>query len=514
MPSERTLGLYERFSLSRSLAGVAPVVAFTALLPADTPSRVDPAHFASAIDSLLAEYPLLGCAVAAVTTAEPRFERQAVTAQDVLVDLAGSPAEPAQALLAALEAVKDNGVERAPLWRVWLSTADAQGRCRATLAVHHVLSDGSSTRNIFAELLSRARAPRPVETVEPTTTLAPTLEDSVDVRPSSLALVKVLFDEFVAPRIPSFLRPAPPPPTFPSPPLVRPYKQNTSLKHLSLPSTAVARLKAAAKAHGVPTLHPVLYIAFLAALSTVAPPHTALIGQSPISLRNADGAPHPPISGNYVCSLETAHGAPAPATPFWSACAAYGARMCDPAERVRAKGGMGMLAYVPDGPERGPSGSAAAKRTRFDSWMDGVLKGDEPWKATFEVSNLGVLPATGWEGEEGLDEVLWAQAGMALGPAFAVNVRLSLSLSLPGRASRALSRWKSSAADARTPSPCSQPIGVRGGALAMTMTWRSGTVDEASVTAIWEAYERALRKLAEEEVAQDATFEDVAKGAL
>lgn len=48
----------------------------------------------------------------------------------------------------------------------------------------------------------------------------------------------------------------------------------------------------------------------------------------------------------------------------------------------------------------------------------------------------------------------------------------------------------------------------------MTMTWRSGTVDEASVTAIWEAYERALRKLAEEEVAQDATFEDVAKGAL
>ncbi|GAA5894003.1 hypothetical protein JCM8208_001305 [Rhodotorula glutinis] len=430
MSSKRTLGPYERFSLARSLAGVAPVVAVTALLPAD---RVDSTQIASAIDSLLAEYPLLSCAVADVATTEPRFERAAVTASDVLIELVDSPASPARALLDALEAIKDNGVEQAPLWRVWLSAAEEQGGRRVTLAVHHVLSDGSSTRNIFAELLSRTRAPRAAEQHDPAPALPPTLEESVD---------------------------------------------GTSLKHLSLPSPSLARLNAAAKAHGVATLHPVLYIAFLAALSTVAPRRTTLIGQSPMSLRNADGAPHPPISGNYVCSLETSHGEPAPTTPFWDACATYGARIVDPAERARAKGEMGFLGFLPNEPHVGADESAP-QRTTFDAWMENVLRSDEPWKATFEVSNLGVLPATGWEGDGGLDEVLWAQAGMALGPAFAVNA-----------------------------------IAVRGGSLAISLTWRSGTVDEATVTAIWEAYERALRRLADGEGAEDATFEDVARAAL
>ncbi|GAA5851957.1 hypothetical protein JCM9279_007038 [Rhodotorula babjevae] len=471
MPTERILGSYERFSLARSLAGVAPVVAVTALLPAD---RLDPTQFATAIDSLLAEYPLLSCIVAAVTTTEPRFEPAPVTASNVLVDLADPPAEPPQALLAALEAVKDNGVEHAPLWRVWLSATDAHGWRRVTLAVHHVLSDGSSTRNIFAELLSRARTPRAAEPLEPMPVLPPTLEDSVDVRPGLLALLKALFDLNVLDHIPSFLRFWQAYPTFPSPPLVPPYQQGTSLKHLSLPSSSLARLNAAAKAHGVATLHPVLYVAFLAALSTVAPRRTTLIGQSPMSLRNADRASHPPISGNYVCSLETSHGEPAPLTPFWDACAAYGARIVDPAERARAKGEMGFLGLLPNEPHVGAD-EAAPQRTTFDTWMEDVLQSEEPWKATFEVSNLGVLPATGWEGDGGLDEVLWAQAGMALGPAFAVNA-----------------------------------IAVRGGSLAMSMTWRLGTVDEATVAAIWEAYERALRRLADEEVAQDVTFEGVA----
>ncbi|KPV77334.1 uncharacterized protein RHOBADRAFT_64472 [Rhodotorula graminis WP1] len=139
---------------------------------------------------------------------------------------------------------------------------------------------------------------------------------------------------------------------------------------------------------------------------------------------------------------------------------------------------MGMLAYVPDGPERG-AGESAPARTRFDAWMEGVLKADKPWSATFEVSNLGVLPATGWEGDGGLDEVLWAQAGMALGPAFAVN-----------------------------------PIAVRGGSLGITLTWRSGTVDETTVADIWEAYGRALRGLADGEGVEEATFEGVARGNL
>lgn len=425
MAQERILGPYERFSLARSLVGVAPVVAFTALLPSSHPP-VESAQVAQAVTELLARHPLLSCSVAGATTAQPRFRRHEVRPEDVLVESAETGRVVDEALLDALEAVKDAGVEPAPLWRVWLSGSDQQGRRRLTVAVHHVLSDGSSTRNLFAELLSLVRAPVPSSEKKTgeALSLAPTLEATVDVRPSTLSLVKVLFSEFVAPRLPSLFCPSPPT-VFPNPPIVPPYLQQTALKHLALSPAAVARLKACARAHGIATLHPVLYIAALAALSNAAPPGTAIHGESPISLRDP-AVGHPSIGGNYVCSLSTTHGAPDPRAPFWQSCAAYAARLADPDERAGAKGGMGMLAYVPDGPVEDEDGQ---QRTRFDMWMEEKLEAAEPWSASFEVSNLGVLPVTGWEGdgeEDALGEVYWAQAGMALGPALAINVRTCL----------------------------------------------------------------------------------------
>ncbi|BGP38956.1 hypothetical protein JCM10450v2_002913 [Rhodotorula kratochvilovae] len=467
MTAERALGPYERYSLARARAGVAPVVAVTALLDA---ANVDVATVTKAIQTLIARYALLRCSVADAVTTTPRFQRRAVEASEVLDEDAEVGKDVDEALLAALEAGVELDVEKAPLWRVWLSAADSQGRRRVTLAVHHVLSDGSSTRNIFAELLKHICEPS-TDGVTVDATPAPSLEETVDVRPSKLTLAKVIFNELLAPKLPSFLRPAPAAPIFPNPPLQPPYLQPTALKSLSLPGALVTRLKATAKARGVATLHPVLYTAALAALSTSLPPSaqsSTLVCDSPISLRDPS-AGHPSITGNYVCSLTTSHGAPSPSSAFWASCASYAARLADPAARAEARGGMGMLAYVPDAP------AGVDGRTGFDGWMAEKLRAKRPWSASFEVSNLGVLPLTGWEGAEGgLDEVHWAQTGMALGPALAIN-----------------------------------PIAVRGANLAITLTYRAGAVDEATVSTFWRAFERVLRRLAEDEIPEGPTFEEL-----
>ncbi|GAA6056595.1 hypothetical protein JCM3770_006658 [Rhodotorula araucariae] len=478
MVAERALGPYERYSLARTRAGVAPVVAVTALLDG---AKVDPARLSHAIQTLLAKYALLSCSVANAATGEPHFRRSAVEARDVLVEGPEVGRDAGDALLAALGAGVEFDVEKAPLWRVWHSAAGAQGQIRLTLAVHHVLSDGTSTRNIFAHLLRALREPptgdEPVEAE-----LAPSLEDTVDVRPSMLTLVKTVVEELVLLKLPSFLRPAPSPVVFPNPPLLSPYLQPTALKVLSLPAPVVARLKATAKARDIATLHPVLYTAALAALSSSLSARDAasradeIVGDSPISLRDPS-AGHPAITGNYVCSLSTAHGPAAPsATAFWASCAAYATRLADPAARADAKGGMGLLAYVPNG--AAGSGGAQDARTGFDVWMEEKLHSERPYGASFEVSNLGVLPPTGWEGEGGIDEVYWAQAAMAVGPALAIN-----------------------------------PIAVRGGNLAITLTYRAGTVEEATVAAFWRSFERVLRRLAEGNDADGATFKDLASEA-
>ncbi|GJN89866.1 hypothetical protein Rhopal_002855-T1 [Rhodotorula paludigena] len=465
MASERALGLYERYSLARSQAGVAPVVAFTATLPAD---KIDAQALSAAVAQLLARYPLLSCTVADIATVKPRYVRaEAIKPDDIFVEDAEVGGTVTEALLEALQAGASIDVVKGPLWRVKLAGADVQGRRRVSLTAHHVLSDGSSTRNLFAELLALSR--QTSESQSAPTAFPPSLEESVDVRPSSWTMVKVVYSELLAPKLPAFLRPATPT-FFPNPPLAPPFEQQTALKHLSLPASLVDGLKSIGKSHNIATLHPVLYISALAALSSTlagessTAPH--LVGDSPISLRSAS-AGHPTCTGNYVSSISTPHPALSPSSErFWPACAEYAKRLADPAARKAALEGMGMLAYVPDGLDPSRAG-----KTKFDAWLEDGLRKAEPWSASFEVSNLGVLPATGWEGDEGLEDVAWAQAGMCIGPALTIN-----------------------------------PVAVRGGNLAVTLTYRQNAIDEETVSAFWTAFERVLRRAAEGQLAQDATF--------
>ncbi|BGP14941.1 hypothetical protein JCM10213_007257 [Rhodosporidiobolus nylandii] len=467
MSSIRPLGKYERFSLARAQTGVAPIVAFTALLPPSV--TVEAATVLAAVQALLGRYPLLRCVVAGRTTTKPHFAiKDGLTAAEILDERSQATVE--EALSAALEAGRVFDLDAGPLWKVWLSAADGHGRSRLTLAVHHTIADGSGTRNLFAELLSLVRTPAAAEVPKEAASAAASLEDTVDMRLSKFRLAKVVFSEIILPSLPTFLRPAPPLPVFLNHPATAPHLEPSALRLLSLAPSVVAGLKAAGKAHGVPTLHPLLYVAALAALAASVPspsvPLLRIVGSTPYSLR--DPAVHPHCTGNYVCG-HTCSDAVASLLPtrFWAHCAAYAQTLSSPATKAYAKEGMGMLSLIPDGELPAAEGKPA--RTKWEGWIEDKLAKRE-FGESFEVSNLGVLPATGWE----LEEVHWTQTASAFVAALQLN-----------------------------------PVAVRGGNLTFTLSYRKNAVDEQVVDRFWATYEALLIELAAGGIDDEATFAEL-----
>lgn len=416
---ERPLGRTERYMLARAFAGVPPLVAITARL-----ETCDGDSVRAAVDCLLAQHPLLACFVAEARTTAPRWAKiVGLTAEDVVDESADNGmGGPEDVLSRAFDAGAELAAGRKALWRVWLGPKDDEGGRRITMLLNHILADGTATRNLFAELLRLVRdRSTPVNDVA---AFPPTREDSIPIKPSLLTIAKVVFWDLVAPKLPAFLRPSPPTTVFPNPPLVPPYLQSTAFRSLSLPASLVADLKAQAKSHGVNTLHPIIFAAGLASASVLAPGGTVVGGDSPISVRSADYG-HPSCTGNYIIDITTIYDSSLASSSVWSTCRTYAERLVDPSVRRAAHEHIGMLAYIPDGLVA-PSADAPEGKTKFDVWLEETLRKEHPYGATFEVSNLGVLPETGWEAE-GLTDVWWAQTAMARGAAFAINVRIASS---------------------------------------------------------------------------------------
>lgn len=406
---ERPLGHYERYSLSRTLVGMPPALAFVATLPT-APQRSD---VVQAIAVLLRRYPLLSCVVTDTRTTSPKFVAREFSAEEVVkVDATrgdgGGTTE--EALLAGLGEAKRIDVEEGPLWRVLYEPSSESARI--VLAANHTVSDGAGCKALLAELVLLIYHPEEIRIDTAGPTMALTMESSVDVRPPVLLLLREVFLELVAPRLPAFLQPTPSLPIYPSPALVTPHNQPTALRLAMFPSTIVAALKAAGAAHGVATIQPILHTCVIAALvtssSALPGPHNFIIGTA-ISLR--DPSLHPPATGNYVAALMTSTTSSPLSSDFWTLTRAYAKRLADPKERAWAKGTMGMLAYIPDGIEEGG--------TRWEAFLRKKMAAENPWMDSAGLSNLGAVRMP----LDGVD-VAWAQAAPAVG-CFSLNVRKS-----------------------------------------------------------------------------------------
>ncbi|GAA5991992.1 hypothetical protein JCM5350_001870 [Sporobolomyces pararoseus] len=478
---QRSLGHYERFSLARHNMAHSPAVIFSAQLPNDS---LNSSNLIDSIRYLLNSEPLLRSSIAFSRTEDPKFRLQeGIEPEKVLVKVESVANSTEEALLRGVQAMVDLDIEQAPLWRVFLYEPDTnKKRRRIVLAVHHTLCDGSAARNLFVELLTLLRQPAIDFSSSPTnSSFPPSLEETIDVRPSKLFVLRNLFPLFIAPRLPSFLY-ASPTPFWPNPSSVTPFTQPTSLRHFFLPTELSLALSTVSKSHKAKTLQPVFTTVATAAIANVvttrrrnldSPGELNIKSQSPISLRSPDLG-HPSLTGNYVSSAS--HPSPSitpsylSSTRFWSEVRSYSEYLNLPSTRQTAKEGMGLLAYLPSAVEptlddRGKPWTGWEKHLR-----DQMVESKNPWTGgSFEVSNLGRMKdlQKEWEQVGGVEEVCWAQPGSGIGIGLAFNTISS------------------------------------GGVLSCTVTWRKDSIDTETVEEIVKAYETILTRIAKGEIGED-----------
>jgi hypothetical protein len=434
MPTQRSLGLYEKYALAMHGLGSAPAVAVTALLP--TSLRLDSTNLLSIIAALLAQESHLRSSVVSPRTTEPELKlNEGIRPESVLYEESGCGNSAEDALLKSMEALRKLDVEEAPLWRVWVYEEDPQTKLRrVVLGIHHLLADGTASKNLFTEFLTILRSPTEARRINPVdATIPPTLEQTIDIRPSTLTLIRTGFAEFIVPKLPAFLRPRAVP-FWPNPAIVSPKGQPTAIKLLFLPVDVSSSLATVPKTRQVKTLHPTLATAAIAAVANAVLSfdfHQSIDikCQTPVSLRSP-ALGHSLLTSNYVSSISHLVPSITPSylasTSFWSLARSFANHLRSPSSHQIAKEGIGMLEYIPNGNPSIVLGEG--ERTSWENWLEKRMDGENPWKSgSFEFSNLGRVIDTEdgviqqWI-EEGMKDVCWAQPASASGCGLQFNV--------------------------------------------------------------------------------------------
>jgi hypothetical protein len=375
------------------------------------------------VADLQERFPLLYARIADAKTRAPRFEARAQPwPADAIVHHAHFEPdaeltrEQARILVAEIERMGAADFAAQPLWRVCVLTADAPGaRAHLAVSVAHELTDGMGLLALVDALLAPEIGELPHEALDK----LPALEETLDLRPALRDLLPVAWRELVLPLLPAFLRAylSPPRPWPVGVPGVRPLEAPWGLSLLALPPALIPALKAAGTAHGVRALHATLELAYALALAHVcgrAGADFAVECAADMSERNAELG-HAHCTRNYI-SVHIAPLALRPADDFWARAAALAAELHSPAGRARARGTMGLLAYIPD-----PAPDAAMRvsdtPTGWERFVREKAAGPEPFEQGLNVSNLGSAPLP-----PGAADVVWAQVASPHIAALAVNV--------------------------------------------------------------------------------------------
>ncbi|KZV99294.1 hypothetical protein EXIGLDRAFT_699306 [Exidia glandulosa HHB12029] len=455
----RELGSFERYSLSRHLIGLPPIPVFAAELK----DPVGRNALSFAVKELVGRYPLLRCCIPEANKPHPYWATNYDLDDAAIISVVHDSRMTVSEILAeSASGITSMDLRSGPLWTVTLHSSNAAKASILVLAVHHVLSDGIGGKNLFSELLQLVSHPNPVveSTLTSSTDIAPTLEATVNVRPSWTVLLLIILKKLLLRRLPAWLRPKPRHLTWPTL-RVSPLAQPTRSALIRVPTTDLLGLKRAGKEHGVPTLHPLLLAMSLYALwnAAGAPQESAYLGcTTPISERNAKLG-HPTCTGNYVSSHE--YFAPlSPDTSFWALARDIAASLASPAGRRAARGRMGMLGYVPS-----PDVVNERGQTGWEAFFEKEVTNIRRISHTIVVSNLGVL--SGCDAED----VAWTQ------PVYPASEVLCMSV-----------------------------ISSDNGSLNISVVWREGVISGAEADRFISTFELVAATVAQDSIPDEATF--------
>lgn len=217
----RTLGLHERYAVSRRCVNSPSSVSAAAILQLDLASTspqgdIDRAFDAlrrrleQRIDQALAQYPLLGYCVQSPRAKAPRWSPITPTPTSQSILHIGAPvstrgAQGANQLLSQAilhdhnSLPKSTDLEKGPLWKVTLSRVESEPACLVVLSTDHVINDGRGTLNLFRLLLQSKETVAAAAPIDP---VPPASDKIFNFRPSIGYLLSEAFKELVLPHLP------------------------------------------------------------------------------------------------------------------------------------------------------------------------------------------------------------------------------------------------------------------------------------------------------------------------
>jgi hypothetical protein len=391
-------GLYERFSLSRTLVGIPPIITYiTSLREAPSLERLN-----AAIDHLISSYPLLQCAVPYPHTRHPRYvPRGVLHASDVLVQVR-SDSGSAKVLEQELDSGKQFNLHDGPLWRVVLYGGSVP---RLALTLNHLLCDGSGGKNLVGHLLTLLSTENLPE-ITPPSTLPPSMESTV---PEFLESPTEAGDNGPPPE--------PDPPLWPNPPPCAPYTRDGRVAVIHISAPEVSKLKDIGKAHSVKTLQPLLHAIAVASLSYAVkglPIH--VLTSTPISTRDPVLG-HPYATGNYVGGHSQLYQPLKSSLLFWNTAREYGVGLTNPETISADRRVMSFLKYLPD-----PDPMPLENKTGWELLFEKAMNKPTPYRGSIELSNVGVLK----EELSNVSDVAFAQAPNPVNVGLCLNVSRAL----------------------------------------------------------------------------------------
>ncbi|EST07194.1 hypothetical protein PSEUBRA_003363 [Kalmanozyma brasiliensis GHG001] len=218
----RSLGLHERYAVSRRCVNSPSSVSAAAILQLDLASAsrqgdIDRAFDAlrcrleTRIDQAFAQYPLLGYCIQSPRAKAPRWSSITPTPTFRQILHTGAPvtkqagAQGANKLLSQailddhISLPKSTNLEKGPLWKVTLSRIESEPACLVVLSTDHVINDGRGTLNLFRFLL---QSQEPEATAAPIDPIPPASDKIFNFRPSIGYLLHEAFKELLLPHLP------------------------------------------------------------------------------------------------------------------------------------------------------------------------------------------------------------------------------------------------------------------------------------------------------------------------
>ncbi|BEJ14067.1 hypothetical protein CspHIS471_0312410 [Cutaneotrichosporon sp. HIS471] len=412
----RPMSMHERYSLMRQNTGHPHVILHVvSYLPDAMPSS---AALERRVDELQAALPMLSARVVGAHTTKPGYVPGDAWPASNIVTQALAVSDSVAAYKAAMDAFTAPAIATltgtaAPMWRVTLFASD-NGEGYMTLAINHLLIDGRGSTLLLAALTADLNAPSTVELEawdKPTT-----FDDTIPTTPSLRFLLPIVFRELLLPKLPRFVQ---------SPflasdpwPAERPGDSLTcgwDILLLSLSPDLIVKVKEAGTGRGIRTLHPLLKMAYCAAMWRVFAKSTLHITVDTARSERDAALGHAAITHNYVSSTmwdATLVGEDG----FWARTKQL-AHAVGPAGVLPGRMNMGLLRHIPD-PEvdENAPGFNPQRPTGWEKYFVERTQSGRPFRDSMALSNLGRIGLP-----PGASDAWWGQTATPFGSAIMAN---------------------------------------------------------------------------------------------